>query len=277
MPKINKFKILIPFYNPGDYFDMCINSILTQDYDNYDVLFIDDFSTDNSYDKIPACIYKTDENKIPIRDENDKLIITDMHPILEITKCNNINAWKSSKRLTALANIHNGIINYSQDPDDIILILYGDDWLINKNVLTKINDFYNENDCLLTYGSARLSDGKKCYSGQYSEKEFPVIRRLTPKFSHPLTFKRSLYSKLCELDPQLNQFIDDKGNWFSNCSLSALFYPLADISGPEKTKHLKDLIYIYNIDNPLNSEKLNSDLFYHTLDLIQNKKKLFNK
>jgi len=274
MSKTNKIKIIIPFYNPGDYFDMCINSVLTQDYDNYEVLFIDDSSTDDSYKKIPDCTYQTNEKNEPIRNEKGELIITEIHPILEITKCLKVNAWKSSRRLTALANIHNAIINFSTDPDDIIFILYGDDWLVNKNVLKKINENYNEHNCLLTYGSSKLSDGKKCYSSNYSEKEFSIIRKVTPKFSHPLTFRKSLYNKFCELDPRFDQFIDKTNNWFTSCSNYAIFYPLAELAGYEKTLHINDIIYIYNIDNPLNSEKLNSDLYYDNLESIKEKKQL---
>jgi len=123
MIKNNKIKVIIPFHNPGDYFDMCVNSVLTQDYDNYEVLFIDDFSNDDSYNKIPACIYQTDDKNEPIRNEKGELIITEIHPILEITKCSKVNAWRSSRRLTALPNIHNAIINACTDPEDIIFVL----------------------------------------------------------------------------------------------------------------------------------------------------------
>lgn len=274
MSKKNKIKVIIPFHNPGDYLDMCINSVLTQDYDNYDVLFIDDCSTDDSYNKIPACTYQTDHNNEPIKDEKGELIISEIHPILEITKCNKVNAWRSNKRLTALPNIHNAIINACEDPEDIIFILYGDDWLVNKNVLSKINNYYNENDCLLTYGTAKLSDGKKCYSSVYTEKEFSVIRRVTPKFSHPITFKKSLYAKFMEVDPSCLSYVDDSGSWFSCCSDMAIFYPLAELAGFNKTFHINDVIYIYNKENPLNSEKSNPDLYFNTQDLIQNKKTL---
>ena len=71
----NKIKIIVPFFNPGDFLDNCISSVLTQDYDNYEVLFIDDCSTDNSYSKIPSCIYKTDSENKPILDENGECII----------------------------------------------------------------------------------------------------------------------------------------------------------------------------------------------------------
>jgi glycosyltransferase involved in cell wall biosynthesis len=274
MSKKNKIKVIIPFHNPGDFLDMCINSVLTQDYDNYDVLFIDDSSTDDSYNKIPACTYQTDEKNEPMRDEKGELIITDIHPILEITKCTKINAWRSSKKLTALPNIHNAILNSSQDPDDIIFILYGDDWLVNKNVLSKINDYYNEKNCLLTYGSGKLSDGKKCYSGPYTEKEFSVIRRITPKISHPITFKKSLYTKFLDKDPLTKSFIDDEGNWFTCCADMAIFYPLAELAGFNNVLHVNDITYIHNVDNPINSEKTNLDLYYNTQDSIQNKKSL---
>lgn len=277
MSNSNKFKVIIPFHNPGDYFDLCINSILTQDYDNYDVLFIDDLSTDGSYEKIPACTYKVDNDNKPVLDENGDLIITEKHPILEITKCNNVNAWKSSIRFTALPNIHNGIINFSKDDDDIIFILYGDDWLVNKKVLSNLNQFYNENDCFLTYGSAKLADGKKCYSTEYKENEFKYLRNITPKFSHPISFRKSLYNKFIKNDPTFEQFSDKNGQWFSTGSNFAMFYPLAELAGFEKTKHYKDIIYIYNNNNPLNSEKINSDLFYETQELIQNKKSLILK
>jgi glycosyltransferase involved in cell wall biosynthesis len=274
MSKKNKIKIIIPFYNPGDYFDMCINSVLTQDYDNYEVLFIDDSSTDNSYQKIPDCTYQTNDRNEPIRDEKGELIITEIHPILEITKCLKVNAWKSSTRLTALVNIHNAIINFSTDPDDIIFILYGDDWLVNKNVLSKINEHYNNSNCLLTYGSSKLSDGKKCYSSDYLERDFKILRKITQKFSHPLTFRKSLYTNFCQLDPTFEQFLDNKNNWFTSGSNYALFYPLAELAGFEKTLHIKDILYIYNIDNPLNSEKLNYDLYHDHLETIREKKSL---
>ena len=58
----NKIKIIVPFYNPGKFLDRCVNSLLTQDYDNYEILFIDDCSSDGSFSKIPAVKYKGDEN-----------------------------------------------------------------------------------------------------------------------------------------------------------------------------------------------------------------------
>lgn len=277
MEKNNKFKIIIPFYNPGDYLDLAINSVLTQDYDNFDVLFIDDCSTDQSYSKIPACSYKNDENGNPVLDENGELIIIEKHPILEVTKCNKINAWRSNSRMTALPNIHNAIINYSDDPDDIIFILYGDDWLSNKNVLKKINQAYNESECLITYGSAKLSDGKKSYSSQYRENEFNYIRKITQKFTYPITFRRSLYDKFIELDPKCQQFLDKENKWFNCCSFQAITFPLLEIAGFYRTYYINEILYIYNVDNPLNSERNNPNSYFETQEIIFNKPTLIKK
>ena len=45
--------------------------------------------------------------------------------------------------------------------DEICCLLDGDDWLYNNHVLTKLNDLYNNNDILVSYGSyIRYENGK---------------------------------------------------------------------------------------------------------------------
>jgi len=277
MAEKSRIKVIVPFFNPGDHFDLCINSILTQDFDGYDILFIDDGSTDGSYSKIPACTFKTNEKGEPLKDENDKVIIEDKHPLLEITKCDKINAWKASERLTALPNIHNGIVNFCESPDDIVFILYGDDWLPSKNTLSRIQEEYEKTGCLLTYGSARLSDGRKSYSSPYTEKEFKNLRMMTPKFSHPLSFRKSLYDRMLTLNEKFYHFTNSRNDWFTMCSNFALAYPLLEVAGHSKVSHINDIIYVYNTDNPLNSEKSNPDLYHEIQDEIQSKKPISNE
>ena len=40
--------IVVPVYNSEKYLDDCINSLLNQTYDNIEILFINDGSSDNS-------------------------------------------------------------------------------------------------------------------------------------------------------------------------------------------------------------------------------------
>ena len=43
-----KISIIVPVYNVEEYLDECINSLLNQKYDNYEIIIVDDGSTDNS-------------------------------------------------------------------------------------------------------------------------------------------------------------------------------------------------------------------------------------
>lgn len=46
------FSILIAHYNNWDYFQACYKSIRAQTYQNYEIIIVDDSSTDNSYEKL---------------------------------------------------------------------------------------------------------------------------------------------------------------------------------------------------------------------------------
>jgi len=257
-PKLNKIKVIVPFFNPGELLTNCINSLLTQNYDNYEVLFIDDCSTDGSYDKIPACTIKIDEEGKPVYNEKGEPEIVDTHPILKITKCLNVVAWRSNTRNTALRNIHNGIMNFCTDPDDIVVLLDGDDTVLNKNVLSYINDFYNQNECWISWGSCIWSNGGKDFSSQYSEEEFKNIRKAPFRVSHLRSFRAGLYHSVSKQDPEFNCMKDKEKEWFRSSYDTAIYYPLLELAGFKKSKWNSKPLYFYNLhqnnDHTVNQE-----------------------
>ena len=69
-----KFSILIPVYNVEKYLEQCLNSVINQTFDDYEVIIVDDGSTDNS-----SCICDSFAEKYPqkiqvIHKENQGLI-----------------------------------------------------------------------------------------------------------------------------------------------------------------------------------------------------------
>jgi glycosyltransferase involved in cell wall biosynthesis len=257
----NKIKIIVPFYNPGNFLDRCVNSLLTQDYDNYEILFIDDSSTDGSFAKIPSVKYKTNEEGEFLKDDNGEPIIDKMHPLLSNTKCLNINAWKSGERVTALPNIHNGIMQFADNPDDIVIILDGDDFLFNRTVLSDINDFYVKNtECWLMYGSSKVTNGHPCYASKYSEEEFENIRRAPFRVSHIRTFRAGLYHQIEKQDPTYSCMKNIEGNWYTVSYDACIIFPMLEMAGYEHVFYNENPFYVYNVDNPISDDRLNMQL-----------------
>ena len=59
-----RFSIIIPNYNNAEWLDKCLTSIMNQTYKNYDVIVIDDCSTDNSVEiieKYPVILFQAQE------------------------------------------------------------------------------------------------------------------------------------------------------------------------------------------------------------------------
>ena len=136
----NNFTIVVPFYNVSKWIKYNIASIKKQEYNNFKCFLIDDLSTDNSCEIIEKMI-KGDDRFVLVRNIEKKF---------------------------ALRNIYDTISLANLSDEDIIITLDGDDWLYSKNVLSYLNNFYNEHDCWMTYGSyAEFPSGNR---GKFSKK-----------------------------------------------------------------------------------------------------------
>lgn len=59
-----KFSIIIPVYNVEKYIDKCLDSILKQTYENYEVIIVNDGTKDNSVEIINKYVKKYDQFKL---------------------------------------------------------------------------------------------------------------------------------------------------------------------------------------------------------------------
>ena len=69
--KQNRFIIITPSFNNEDWVDYNIASILNQTYTNFKVLYIDDCSIDNTFEKVIPII-ETDSRFTVIRNSENK-------------------------------------------------------------------------------------------------------------------------------------------------------------------------------------------------------------
>jgi len=211
---MNRFVFIIPFRNVKDYIKQCAESLIKQDNKNWIAIFCDDESTDNSTDYIP---------------EDDRFTIR-----------------RNEKRLTALPNIHYGIVESNLNDDDIICIVDGDDFLFRNDAIDIIDRLYQD-DTLLTYGQYVWPNGQPGHCKSYSEIEFQNLRKGGYWASHMRTFRYKIYKELMIQDPELNCYKDSSGKFFTITADVATTTPLMEIAGFKRIKFNPEPIYYYRI------------------------------
>lgn len=78
-----RFSVLIPMYNAERYISECINSILNQDYQDYEIIIVDDGSTDNSSDIVDSYQAQYPKKIRVIHKDNSGVLLTRRRAIQE--------------------------------------------------------------------------------------------------------------------------------------------------------------------------------------------------
>ena len=258
---MNKIKVIIPFYNPGDFLETCVASVLTQKYDNFEVLFINDCSTDGSAKKyVPRQLPKLNENNKIVLNADGQVIFENSHPILDITKCKTVNLWETSQYTGSVMNIHRALVDFCLDDNDIVFIINGSGYLTNKNVLEQINKIYKDNPNInFVYGKEKNWKGS-CYN----EEDFNRGINKSPfKLSYPISFRKKVYSDLLKKDSKCNFSKNSKGDFLrykfeiviifsilNNLNLSQVFFNEKEIFVRDKDyKFSEEYLFTKECDN----------------------------
>ena len=225
-----KIVIISPTYNSERYINNCIESVVSQDYDNYEMIVIDDASTDNTYNI--AKQWESDKIKV-IRNEENK---------------------------GAVRNQIESIRKYCKE-DDIVMFLDGDDSFINDNeILHYYNNLY-DGTTEFTYGSCySMVDRIPLIAQNYPEeiKQKKEYRKYKFNWNMPYTHLRTFKAGLLN-DINDSNFQDENKNWYKAGGDGSIFYSLIEQADPDKVKVVSDILYNYNDINPLNDYKINGD------------------
>ena len=216
-----KYVFVIPSYNNEPYYRKNLDSVVLQTYTNWRIIYVDDASTDRTYELVQKYIQeKGIKDKVKLI-RNDK------------------NYKQAYSRYVALKEC---------DDDEICCFVDGDDWLYDTRVLEKTNQIYMKGNVELTYGGMhKFIDGKtgtKCVSKSFSSD---VIKNNSyRKQPWSVLHLRTGYARLFKNAPE-DYYKDHNGDWLK-CStdMALMWWGLEQCNG--RFKNVDFSSYVYNVD-----------------------------
>lgn len=240
MSKDIKFKIIVPAYNVEQWAEKNINSILTQKYQNFEVFYTDDISTDKTAEVVQSL-------------NNGK-----------------IDFVTNTEKKFALRNIVESIERSHPDDEDVIVLVDGDDWLYHDNVLNVLKEKYEKEDLVLTYGSFVTSNTliRPSMLSMYSDHviENRLFRQDSWRASHLRTFKYKLWKNIKDEDLKTSNGVHFRMAWDL-----AIMFPMLEMAG-KRFSLIEEPLYVYNMENPISDHKVSRQLQALTDQLIRKKR-----
>lgn len=222
------FVVVIPSYNNKNWYERNLDSVRTQNYPHFRIVYIDDASTDGTAQLV--------RNYIAKYQLEDKMTLI-----------------QNRMRGGALSNVYKGV--WLCAADEIVVNLDGDDWLKDENVLTHLSQIYSDPDVWVTYGQFEYYP---CNSPGWAAEVAPEIieHNAFRDYRWTTTALRTFYAGLFHLIR-----IDDllyNGAFFPMAGDLAYMWPILEMAGFH-SRFIPDVLYVYNIDTPINDIKIDPD------------------
>ena len=134
-----RYSVIVPVYNVEKFLAKCLDSILNQDFDDYEIIAVNDGSTDSSLEILNEYSKKTDKIKVINQDNKglggarntgidvasgDYLVFIDSDDYVDNQMLSQLNSVLSTNSFDILAfecfqvDINNNIIDFKVDSDD---------------------------------------------------------------------------------------------------------------------------------------------------------------
>lgn len=145
----------------------------------------------------------------------------------------------------SMVNLIEAVRRSGNDPEDVLVVLDGDDWFATENALKLIENTYLRFDCWMTYGSW-VSDHPNMPGRWPAYPDGTVdFRRHEWLGTAVRTWKRWLWERIDD-----SAFRDAEGNYFRVTEDRAAMLPMLEMSGTEKARHIEDVLMFYNRTSP---------------------------
>lgn len=227
---MNRFIIFSAGRNCEKFIPQNLNSVKTQTFENYVHVIVDDKSDDGTrfyWDKF-----------VP----NEKMKL-----------------YRNVERIGKTANMVKYVAMHIRDDDDIIVELDLDDAFYHPNVLSKLDEIYQDGNIWCTHSRYFQDDRNQAFGSKYSENV--MIDRLFKsskwQFRHLRTYKAFLWNNLAEEDLK-----NDRGVFFPSAADMAISYPILEMAGGRQhhIRFIDDIQVLYHHSNINTDDKLDRPL-----------------
>ncbi|ETX04554.1 MAG: hypothetical protein ETSY2_28120 [Candidatus Entotheonella gemina] len=212
-----KLKIIINCGPCEAYIGTCLKSVQQQTYTHWEAYVTVDPHGNKTFEKA---------REIAARDR--RIVLT-----------------QNARCLYSMTNVVHAIDRSQAQPEDVIVILDGDDWFYDAHALQTIVDAYATTNCWMTYGSwvGNVPD----FPGRW-----PAYPEGTADFRHTpwlgtavRTWKKWLWTLIDDADLR-----DENGAYFRVTEDRAAMLPMLEMSGTRHARHIPDILMLYNRANP---------------------------
>lgn len=224
------FSVLIPLYNTEQYIEECIDSVLNQNEKDFEVVIVDDGSTDKSRKIVDAYI-KRDSRIRLIHQENKGLFHTRCVLIQEALGDYIVFLDADDKlELDALLKLS---VEFKKD--DLDMVIYKLSRYENSEIKKETEKTFNHNK--IFEGSSKNKLYKKILSG-------PALNSMSIK-----AVRRSCFN--------VNEIID-----FPRITMGEdLIHTLRPLTNAKRVKYINEALYIYRIHESSMSHTFNSEVY----------------
>lgn len=216
-----KFRVIITSYNNEKWVEYCLASVINQTYKNWEILFVDDCSQDDTY-------------RIAER-------VAEQHSNVHV-RINVIKHQDNMSKAYSFCEYLNEV-----DDEDVIVFIDGDDWLIDEFVLEKVRKKYDEGAWLTYSKFADYPAGTTGYpqGTAYSEevKRNRSYRQDLWRPSHLKTIKGFLWKAINKED------LYYEGEYIRFADDLVIMFAALEMTPSDKIGYMDEILYAYNATN----------------------------